>query len=176
MVQLDTLPQGAISEVFGATSCGKTLFINALLVEASARGECCALVDSQGAFDPLSASQAGVDLRRLLWVRGHHRIEQTFKAADMILHSGGFGVVLLDLCEVPPRDLNRIPLSYWYRFRLAVDHTPTRLIVAGDQPLVKHCARVQLEVRREGLVWRGPVFERIDFELAPRKGRMQMAG
>ena len=72
--------------------------------------------------------------------------------------------------------LNRIPLSYWYRFRLAVDHTPTRLIVTGDQPLVKSCARVQIEVKRERLLWSGPVFEGIDFELAHRKARLQMAG
>ena len=134
------------------------------------------MVDSGGAFDPLSACQAGVDLRRLLWVRGNHQIDSAFKAVDLILHAGGFGVVVLDLCEAPARDLNRIPLSYWYRFRLAVDHTPTRLIVAGDQPLVKSCARVQIEVKRERLLWRGPVFEGIDFELAPRKTRLQMAG
>ena len=173
---MGSLPTGAISEVFGAISCGKTLLLHMLLAEASARGECCAVVDSRGAFDPLSASQAGVDLTHLLWVRGNYHIDATFKAVDLILHSGGFGVVVLDLCEVAPRDLNRIPLSYWYRFRLAVDHTPTRLIVAGDQPLVKSCARVQIEVKRERLLWRGPVFEGIYFELAHRKARMQMAG
>jgi len=173
---MDALPKGTISEVFGAVSCGKTLFLQTLLADASACGECCAVVDSQGAFDPLSASRAGVDLRRLLWIRGNHHIDSTFKAVDLILHAGGFGVVVLDLCEVPVRDLNRIPLSYWYRFRLAVDHTPTRLIVAGDQPLVKSCARVQIEVKRERLLWRGPVFEGIDFELAHRKARLQMTG
>jgi hypothetical protein len=85
---------------------------------------------------------------------------------------------VLDLCEVPLRDLNSIPLSYWYRFRLAVENTPTSLIVTGDQPLVKSCARVQLEVKRERLLWRGLVFESIDFEIIPRKSRapMRMAG
>lgn len=173
---MDTLPSGAISEVFGAVSCGKTLFLNVLLAAASTRGEFCALVDSRGAFDPLSASQAGVDLRRLLWVRGNRRLDLAFKAADLILHAGGFGVVVLDLCDVPPRDLNCIPLSYWYRFRLAVESTPTSLIVAGDRPLVKSCARVQLEVKRERLVWRGPVFAGIDFEISTRKARLALAG
>src|SRR6202022_4654045 len=108
-----------------------------------------ALIDLRGVFDPLSAFHAGVDLRRLLWVRATGPIDRAFKAADLILQAGGFGVVALDLCEVPVRELNRIPLSYWYRFRLAVENTPTRLIVTGDQPLVKSCARVQLEVKRE---------------------------
>jgi len=176
---MEALPNGAISEIFGCVSSGKTLVLHELLAAAGARGEFCAVVDSRGAFDPLSAARTGVDLRRLLWVRGSHRadhwMEQAFKAADLILHAGGFGVVLLDLCDVPRRDLNRIPLSYWYRFRLAVENTPTSLIVAGDQPLVKSCARVQLEVKRERLRWRGPVFEGIDFELVPRKARIAMA-
>ena len=176
---MEALPKGVISEIFGCVSSGKTLVLQELLASSSARGEFCAVVDSRGAFDPLSASHAGVDLRRLLWVRaGHradHRIDRAFKAADLILHAGGFGVVVLDLCDVPLRDLNSIPLSYWYRFRLAVENTPTSLIVTGDQPLVKSCARVQLEVKRERLLWRGPVFEGIDFEVAPRKA-LRMAG
>jgi hypothetical protein len=49
------------------------------------------------------------------------------------------------------------------------------LIVTGNQPLVKSCARVQLEVKRERLLWRGPVLEGIDFEVAPRKA-LRMAG
>jgi len=172
---MEALPKGAISEIFGGVSSGKTLVLLELLAAASAGGEFCALVDSRGAFDPLSASRAGVDLRRLLWVRVNRHIDQAFKAADLILHAGGFGVVVLDLCDVPVRDLNSIPLSYWYRFRLAVENTPTSLIVTGDQPLVKSCARVQLEVKRERLLWRGPVFEGIDFELVPRKARIAMA-
>jgi hypothetical protein len=168
---MDTLPKGAISEIFGCISSGKSLVLHELLASANTRGEFCAVVDSRGAFDPLSASRAGVDLRRLLWVRANHRIDQAFKSADLILHAGGFGVVVLDLCDVPLRDLNSIPLSYWYRFRLAVENTPTSLIVTGDQPLVKSCARVQLEVKRQRLLWRGPVFEGIDFEIVPRKTR-----
>jgi hypothetical protein len=172
---MEALPKGAISEIFGCVSSGKTLVLQELLASASTRGEFCAVVDSRGAFDPLSASQAGVDLRRLLWVRAANRIDRAFKAADLILHAGGFGVVVLDLCDVPVRDLNSIPLSYWYRFRLAVENTPASLIVTGDRPLVKSCARVQIEVKRQRLLWRGPVFEGIDFELVPRKARSAMA-
>jgi recombination protein RecA len=177
---MENLPKGAISEVFGAVSCGKILLLNELLAEKSAQRGFCAVVDARGAFDPFSAAQAGVDLRRLLWVRGDRRgdryIEHAFKAADLILHAGGFGLVVLDLCEVPARELNCIPLSYWYRFRLAVENTSTRLIVAADQPIVKSCARVQLEVKRQKLAWRGPVFAGIDFEIATRKARLQLAG
>jgi recA bacterial DNA recombination protein len=169
------IPSGIVGEVFGEVSCGKTLLLHNLLCEASIRREFLAVIDALGSFDPHSAARAGVDLKRLLWIRANGRIDHALKATDMVLHAGGFGMVVLDLCEVPVRELNRIPLSYWYRFRLAVENTPTSLIVTGDRPLVKSCARVQLEVKRERLVWRGPVFEGIDCEVAPRKA-LRMAG
>jgi hypothetical protein len=169
------IPHGTIGEVFGEVSCGKTLLLHSLLREASIDSEFFAIIDALGSFDPHSAARAGVDLKRLLWIRANGRIENALKATDMILHAGGFGVVVLDLCEVSVSELNRIPLSYWYRFRLAVENTPTSLIVTGDRPLVKSCARVQLEVKRERLLWRGPVFEGIDYQVAPRKA-LRMAG
>ena len=173
---IPTLPTGAITEIFGAISSGRTLLTHSILAEATERGEFCAVVDPLGAFDPQSAAQAGVDLRRLLWVRGNARIDHAMKAADLILHSGGFGVVVLDLCEVAVRDLNRIPLSYWSRFRRAVEKTPAMFIVASQHALVKSCAWVQFEVRRERIQWRGPLFNGIDSCVQPRKHYERLVG
>lgn len=149
------LPCGAITEISGALSSGRTTLTHAILASATAAGEFCALVDGADAFDPRSAAQAGVDLPHLLWVRANGRLEAAFKAADLILHSGGFGVIVLDLCEAAQRDLNRIPLSYWYRFRRAVENTPGKLVVVSHVPLAKSCARLPLETRREGVLWMG---------------------
>src|SRR5438874_6877222 len=63
------LPRGALTESFGPDSSGRTSLLLSLLAQMTAREEACALVDSTDAFDPLSAEAAGVDLRRLLWVR-----------------------------------------------------------------------------------------------------------
>ena len=49
------------------------MVLHSLLAASSAREEFCAVVDWRGAFDPLSASRAGVDLRRLLWVRANRQ-------------------------------------------------------------------------------------------------------
>ncbi len=192
---ISTLPKGAISEVFGSVSCGKTALLHSFLAEAAGGGECGCVIDVLNTFDPLSAAQAGIDLRRILWVRGKGggshghiahghiegkpRIDHAFKSVDMILHGGGFGVVVLDLSGVQPRDLNRIPLSYWYRFRLAVQNTPTRLLVVADVPIVKSCARLQLEAKRESILWNGSqsgalskVFGGLDCAVEPRKTRV----
>ena len=174
---ISTLPKGAISEVFGSASCGKTALLHSFLAEAAGGGECGCVIDVLNTFDPLSAVQAGIDLRRILWVRGQGGgsqipIDRAFKSVDMILHGGGFGIVILDLSGLQPRDLNRIPLSYWYRFRLAVQNTTTRLLVAADVPIVRSCARLQLEAKRESILWNGPVFGGLDCAVEPRKTRV----
>jgi len=80
------------------------------------------------------------------------------RAADLLLHAGGFGVVLLDLCEASTRILNRIPLSYWYRFRRAVEHTPTILLVCGDVcSQAKASCRMGLELKHKESHWSGKV-------------------
>jgi len=61
----------------------------------------CALVDASDSFDPESADSMGVCLSRLLWVRCTERVmktvEQAFKAADILIQNGGFGVIAIDL-------------------------------------------------------------------------------
>jgi len=63
------LPRGAITDLFGPPSSGRTSLLLAALATATAREEVCALVDSSDALDPASAASAGADLDRLLWVR-----------------------------------------------------------------------------------------------------------
>jgi hypothetical protein len=171
------LPAGAITEISGALSSGRTTLTHAILAQATAAGECCAMVDAAGAFDPWSAAQAGVDLQKLLWVRANGRLDAALKAADLILHSGGFGVIVLDLCEASAQELNRIPLSYWYRFRGAVQNTPGKFVVVSHAPLAKSCARLPLETHRESARWPGffpqpgstSLFHGIEFAVQDRK-------
>src|SRR5207244_401748 len=70
---LDTLtgglPRGAITEIFGPPSSGRTSAMVSILAEATAGDEVCAIVDGHDAFDPKSAAAAGLELKRLLWVR-----------------------------------------------------------------------------------------------------------
>ncbi|HSR06682.1 MAG TPA: hypothetical protein VLM42_05995 [Bryobacteraceae bacterium] len=63
------LPRGAITEIHGEASSGRTSLMLAALAAATQRGETCALIDATDAWDPQSAAAAGVDLGRVLWVR-----------------------------------------------------------------------------------------------------------
>ncbi len=172
------LPRGALSEVVGPASSGRTSIMLAALAAATARDEACALVDAGDAFDPRTASAAGVDLKRLLWVRcGQNlprrhrgtektvtnssvspclrggcfcRLEQALKSADLLLQSGGFGMVAIDLADVPPEVARRVPLTSWFRFRRAVEHTPTVLLVIEQEAFARNCAALVISTKYSG--------------------------
>ena len=63
------LPIGAISEVTGPVSSGRTSLAVAFLARRTAEGRVCAWVDVDDVFDPESAAASGVALPQLLWVR-----------------------------------------------------------------------------------------------------------
>ncbi len=158
-----TLTRGGITEIFGEASSGRTAMAQWMLANATRGGEVAAVVDCDDAFDPGSARKAGVDLAKLLWVQCGHRLEIALKATDLILHSGGFGLVLLDLGDMPSGALQRIPGSYWYRFQRAVEHTPSALVIVARQPVARSCSIRQLAFQQQRLSWRGcPPFQTIE--------------
>ena len=167
------LPRGAVTEICGPATSGKTTFLTSLLAQATAQGEFCALVDGTDSFDPASAAAARADLNRLLWVRCHGA-EEALKSADLLVHSGGWGLIALDLSGIPPAGVRKIPMSWWYRFRRAVEHTPTSFIVLEREPLVKNCAIMALDFPPAPPVWSGAhahfrILRGIDVRIVPRK-------
>ena len=116
------LPRGAITEIFGPPSSGRTSAMISILAEATARDEVCALVDGHDAFDPQSGTAAGLDLKRLLWIRCH-KLDQVLKSTDLLLQGGGFGRVVMDLTDVPLPHLRSVSPASWFRFQRAIEKT-----------------------------------------------------
>lgn len=144
---LGGLPRGSLTEIFGPPSSGRTTLVISALRAALEHQEAVALVDATDAFDPASAAEAGLPVQSLLWVRCGGDPERALKAADRILNAGGFGLLVLDLADVPRRILQRIPLLCWFRLRRAVEGTPTVLLVVTPQPCTSTCASLLLEMR-----------------------------
>lgn len=63
------------------------------------------------------------------------------KSADLLLHGGGFGVVLLDLSEINQKSLAQMPVSYWYLLKRVVQNTTTISVVYGNPPQAKAASR-----------------------------------
>ncbi len=64
------LPRGSVSEVVGLASTGRTALALSTLAGLTQHGAACAWMDVDDVLDPQSAAACGVDLERLLWVRG----------------------------------------------------------------------------------------------------------
>jgi hypothetical protein len=123
------------------------------LAAATQRGECCAVVDASDALDPQSVAAAGMELDRLLWVRcgensvqAESRLEQLLRVTDLLLESGGFGLIALDLGDLSPQSARRIPLATWFRFRRAVEHTPTVLLAMERQSIAGSCSSLLIKL------------------------------
>ncbi len=144
---LGGLPRGSMTEVFGPASSGRTSFMFSALAHATRHEEVCAVVDTTNGFDPKSAAQAQIDFERLLWIRCANNLERAFKATDLLLQGGGFGLVMLDLGDVPAKSARRIISSWWYRFRRTLEATPTALVVIAEESCVRSCASLALELQ-----------------------------
>ena len=167
------LPIGAISEITGPASSGRTSLVLSFLARRTAENGVCAWVDANDALDPESAAASGVNLRHLLWVRcqdagpaSHqerrqqlrlerkpwNRLDQALRSTDLLLQAAGFAAIVLDLGHTAPQDGNRIPLATWFRFRQAADRTSCSLVVVGQASYAQSSAAVVLEcspLRRE---------------------------
>ena len=153
--RLNGFPRGAITEIHGTASSGRTSLLLSALAVATRHEETCALVDTSDTFDLSSAVNARVDCDRLLWVRCSGNLERAFKATDLLLQSGGFGLVVLNLADVAAKSTRRIITSWWFRFRRALENTPTVLVVVTPVSCTRSCAALVLEVKNQGPLWPG---------------------
>jgi hypothetical protein len=163
------LPVGAISELTGAASSGRTSLALSFFAHRTADGGVCAWIDTHDAFDPESAAASGVCLKQLLWVRCQNspvgtlsrnyrkhsdekstpwsRLDQALRATDLLLQSGGFAAIVLDLADTAIEHARRIPLATWFRFRQAADRTRCILLVLGRAAYAQSSAEVVLKCR-----------------------------
>ena len=79
-------------------------------------------------------------------IESQQRLEQVLRATDLLLDSGGFGLIALDLGDLPPQAARFIPLTTWFRFRRTVEHTPTILLVIEQQPIAGSCSSLLLKL------------------------------
>jgi hypothetical protein len=152
-------PRGHVSELVGPRSSGRTALVLQMMAEATARGELVGLVDALDMLDVESAAAAGVQLDRLLWVRGHvvfnpglcgdlnqRALEQAVRAFTLILQAGNFGLVVLDVTEAPVQALRRLPFTTWLRLQRMVEGSQTACVLVGNEPMARSSAGLTLRL------------------------------
>jgi recombination protein RecA len=161
------LPRGGLTEICGPNCSGRTSLLISALALRTANAEVCAFIDGRDSFDPHSAEEAGVELSQLLWVRCRN-IDQALRSTDLVLQSGGFGMVALDLADIPRETVRYVPLNVWFRFRRAVEDTPTIFVVNEQEPHANTCASLVLQMEAEAGLWSNASHRcAADFRLGP---------
>jgi recombination protein RecA len=215
------LPRGQLSELTGACSSGRMTLLLQLMAAATRRGEIAALVDTFDRFDVASAAAAGVDLDRLLWIRGwgfwprdsglgtrglgtqnartenartrtmesripdpesripssiDRAIDRALKALNLVLQAGGFGIVAIDLAEVPTVTLRQIPFTTWPRMQRVIEGSDTACVLVTPEPLARSAGGLTLSLASRstwaGVSDRSHVLQGIDLRVrvvSPRK-------
>lgn len=143
------LLRGDLSEITGPSSSGRTSLALSLLARTTAAGELAAVVDVSDAFDPISASRAGVSLERVLWVRAPG-FREALRSIASLLEARGFGLVLLDVADLAPggrddRELAR-RARVWPRLRKQLAGTGSALVVMGAERVAHSFADLALEL------------------------------
>jgi hypothetical protein len=171
-------PRGQLSEVIGARSSGRTGLLLRALAAATARGELVALIDALDMLDVASLSAAGVDLDRLLWIRGHvvvnpglcrdlnqRAMEQAIRALTLVLQAGNFGLMAFDAAEAPSAAIRRLPFTTWLRLQRMVEGSETVCVLLGAEPMARSAAGLSLRVEQHaedgvpGFRFTGPLFD-----------------
>jgi RecA/RadA recombinase len=141
-------PRGQVSELVGPRSSGRTTLTLRLLAAATGRGELVALVDALDMLDVDSAAAAGIDLDRLLWIRGfvvpnpglcremnHRALVQAVRALTLVVSAGNFGLVVFDAGDAPADAVRRLPFTTWLRLQRMVEASQTVCLLVGPDRL-----------------------------------------
>jgi hypothetical protein len=173
------LPAGQLSEVVGPASSGRTTIVWQWMAAATRRGDTVALIDTFDRFDPASAVACGIELDRLLWVRGQaisktasavdpvwlpgvrtvegpgtmveRTIDRALKALNLVLQSGVCPVVVLDLADLPSSTIRRIPYTTWLRIQRVIEGSDTTCVLIAPEPMARSAGGVTLTVDTPGV-------------------------
>ena len=172
------LPAGQLSEVVGPQSSGRTTVVWRWMAAATRRGDTVALVDTFDRFDPESAVACGIDLERLLWIRGQaisktagavdpvwlpgvrtvdgpgtmveRTVDRALKALNLVLQSGVCPVAVIDMADVPSTALRRIPYTTWLRIQRVIEGSDTTCVLVAPEPLARSAGGVTLSMQTPG--------------------------
>jgi hypothetical protein len=156
------LSRGHLSEVVGPRSAGRTTILCHAMAAAVERGEAVALIDPCDRFDPESASGLGLDLRRLLWVRGAGGGScglTALKATNLVLQAGNFGLVALDLSDLRAAPMRAFPFTTWFRMSRVIEGSQTVALLVGEDHVARSAGGVTIALDRPSdhahITWRG---------------------
>jgi len=98
-------------------------------------------------------------------------LDRALRATDLLLQSGGFSVIVLDLGSTPPEFAWRIPLATWFRFRAACERTRVTLVLLTQHPCARSSAERVVRMEAGSMEARSKVMTGIRYRAATERSR-----
>jgi len=80
-------------------------------------------------------------------------LDRGLRATDLLLNTGGFRVIVLDMGDVRPEQARRIPLASWYRYRLQAEKSQVLFLLLTQTMCANSCAAVALRCKEAQEQW-----------------------
>jgi recombination protein RecA len=80
--------------------------------------------------------------RNKSWIR----LDQGLRAADLLLHAGGFSCIVIDLGSLEPEYALRVPLATWFRFRAAAERLQSNVLLLTQHACARNSAGLVLHL------------------------------
>jgi len=80
-------------------------------------------------------------------------LDRALRATDLLLNTGGFRVIVLDMGDVRPELVRRIPLASWYRYRLQAEKSQVLFLLLTQTLCANSCASVALHCKEAQEQW-----------------------
>ena len=79
-------------------------------------------------------------------------IERALRTTDLLLQTGGFSAIVLDLAGIRAEYVARIELSTWHRYRMAAEKMQACILLLTQYPCAKSGSELQLHLSSADLV------------------------
>ena len=155
------IARGRISEIIGSVGSGRTTLAARFVSEATRAGEIAAWIEGAHGFDPAAIGADKASLDRVLWVSAdsgrklvpdssgrlrRYRSISVFKAAELVLKAGGFGLVVIDAgASAAP-----LPQSVALRLAREAERSGAAVIVIASHGICGTFAALGLKLTRIG--------------------------
>ena len=169
-------PCGQMTELVGQRSAGGTALVTQVAARTTRRGETIAWIDPLDQLEPDSLIACGANLAGILWLRPQS-FDDTLRAADLLLRTGGFGLVVMHLGD----EVVRRRVAQWRRLQQAVEQARTVLLISSARRVADSSAALVLEMCAARARWthgagRRLLLEGIDAQLSVARNRFGRVG
>ena len=173
LLPLGGVPCGRITKMLGCRGSGRTTFLLSVVARATRQGERVAIIDMDKDLDAASFGSWGI-ATELVWVIEPSTLKNALWAADVLLRSGHFGMVVLDGIT------SQIRTASLVRLQRQAKESDAALLIGTNRSSFSAPGSLELRFRPLRVVWgegmgssAGP--QQMEFSIHVDKGRGETA-